>query len=135
MGQVLFAAGAREVLTGLARHPRASSMADLLDIAGRVPARELHIAAFHPTGSARMGADRQRCPVDADGRLRGAHGVYVADASVLPTCPEVNPQLTIMAMALGIADGIVRDIETRPTGRATGSQRRSAVGQIADLVV
>ncbi len=135
MGQVLFAAGAREVLTGLARHPRASSMADLLDIASRVPARELHIAAFHPTGSARMGADRQRCPVDADGRLRGAHGVYVADASVLPTCPEVNPQLTIMAMALGIADGIVRDIETRPTGRATGSQGRSTVGQIADLVV
>jgi choline dehydrogenase-like flavoprotein len=31
------------------------------------------------------------------------HGVYVADASVLPTCPEVNPQLTIMAMALAVA--------------------------------
>jgi len=30
-------------------------------------------------------------------------GVYLAAASVLPTCPEVNPQLTIMAMALSVA--------------------------------
>jgi len=35
--------------------------------------------------------------------LRGAEGVWLADASVLPTCPEVNPQLTIMAMALAVA--------------------------------
>jgi choline dehydrogenase-like flavoprotein len=38
--------------------------------------------------------------------LRGVRGVWVADASVLPTCPEVNPQMTIMAMAQAIAQGI-----------------------------
>jgi choline dehydrogenase-like flavoprotein len=54
-----------------------------------------------------MGADAQRCPVDPAGRLRGVDGVYLADASVLPSCPEVNPQLSIIAMALGIAEGIV----------------------------
>jgi choline dehydrogenase-like flavoprotein len=51
-----------------------------------------------------MGADAERAPVDTSGRLRGVDGVYVADASVLPTCPEVNPQLTIMAMALYVAE-------------------------------
>jgi choline dehydrogenase-like flavoprotein len=107
MGQVLFAAGAREVLTGLRRHPVVARPEDLEQIVSAVPARELHLAAFHPTGSARMGADEQTCPVGVDGRLRGVAGVYVADASVLPSCPEVNPQLSIMAMALGIADGIV----------------------------
>jgi choline dehydrogenase-like flavoprotein len=106
MGQVLFAAGAREVLTGLRRHPVVSRAEDLAAVAAAVPARELHLAAFHPTGSARMGRDAQTCPVDVDGRLRGADGVYVADASVLPSCPEVNPQLSIMAVALGIAQGI-----------------------------
>jgi choline dehydrogenase-like flavoprotein len=106
MGEVLFAAGAREVLTGLRRTPIVSSPDELSALASSVPARELHLAAFHPTGSARMGADAQSCPVDVDGRLRGVDGVYVADASVLPSCPEVNPQLSIMALALGIAEGI-----------------------------
>jgi choline dehydrogenase-like flavoprotein len=50
----------------------------------------------------------ERAPVDPDGRLRGADGVWVADGSVLPTCPEVNPQVSIMAMALAIADGVAQ---------------------------
>jgi choline dehydrogenase-like flavoprotein len=103
MGKVLLAAGAREVLSGLPGRPAARNTADLAALVAAAPASALHLTAFHPTGSARMGADPQRCPVDADGRLRGTHGVWVADASVLPTCPEVNPQLTIMAMALAVA--------------------------------
>ncbi|WP_199433211.1 GMC family oxidoreductase [Qaidamihabitans albus] len=109
IGEVLFAAGATEVLTGLARHPRAADMAQLRRIAEQVPPGQLHLAAFHPSGSARMGADARTSPVDAGGRLRGVHGVYVADASVLPSCPTVNPQITIMAMALAIAESVVRD--------------------------
>ncbi len=104
MGRVLFAAGAREVLSGLPGRPPARDTAGLAGLVAPAPASALHLAAFHPTGTARMGADAQRCPVDAEGRLRGADGVWVADASVLPTCPEVNPQLTIMAMALAIAN-------------------------------
>jgi choline dehydrogenase-like flavoprotein len=34
-------------------------------------------------------------------------GVWVADASILPSCPEVNPQLSIMALALAVADEVV----------------------------
>jgi choline dehydrogenase-like flavoprotein len=34
--------------------------------------------------------------------------VWVADASILPSCPEVNPQVTIMALALAVAEGIAR---------------------------
>jgi choline dehydrogenase-like flavoprotein len=108
MGRVLFAAGATEVLTGLGRSPYARTVEDLDAIIRATPTRELHLAAFHPTGSARMGADPQRAPVDTTGRLRGVRGVYVADASLLPTCPEVNPQLTIMALALGVGEEIVR---------------------------
>ena len=53
------------------------------------------------------GADQQVCPVDETGRLRGFDGVWVADASILPSCPEVNPQLSIMALALAVADEVV----------------------------
>ncbi|NKQ52494.1 FAD-binding protein [Amycolatopsis sp. K13G38] len=109
MGEVLFAAGAREVLTGIARSPRASDVTALRDIVARTPAAQLHLAAFHPTGSARAAADPESGPVDGRGRLRGVDGVYVADASVLPSCPTVNPQVTIMAMALAIGECVIAD--------------------------
>jgi choline dehydrogenase-like flavoprotein len=106
MGRILFAAGAEEVLTGLPRRPVARDEAELTHAVAMASAGDLHLAGFHPTGTARLGADAARAPVDPSGRLRGVRGVHVADASVLPTCPEVNPQLTIMAMALRIAEGI-----------------------------
>jgi choline dehydrogenase-like flavoprotein len=107
MGRLLLAAGAVEVLTGLPGAMTVTSLPALQNALRRSNPRSLHLAAFHPTGTAAAGADEQLCPVDAAGRLRGAEGVWVADASILPSCPEVNPQLSIMALALGVADEIV----------------------------
>jgi choline dehydrogenase-like flavoprotein len=104
MGRLLLAAGAQEVLTGIPRAPRVRTLAELDDVLGRVSARQLHLSAYHPTGTAAAGADPERFPADPAGRLRGVHGVLIADASVLPGCPEVNPQLSIMAAAHAVAD-------------------------------
>jgi choline dehydrogenase-like flavoprotein len=107
MGRLLFAAGAVEVLTGLPGAMTVTSLPALRDALGRSNPKAMHLAAFHPTGTAAAGAAEQRCPVDETGRLRGVAGVWVADASILPSCPEVNPQLSIMALALGVADQVV----------------------------
>jgi len=107
MGRLLFAAGAVEVLTGLPGAMTVTSLRALQDALRRSNPKSLHLAAFHPTGTAAAGADEQRCPVDQTGRLRGVEGVWVADASILPSCPEVNPQVSIMALALAVADEIV----------------------------
>jgi choline dehydrogenase-like flavoprotein len=107
MGRLLFAAGAVEVLTGLPGATTVTSLPALQDALRRSNPRSLHLAAFHPTGTAAAGADAQLCPVDETGRLRGVDGVWVADASILPSCPEVNPQLSIMALALAVADEAV----------------------------
>jgi choline dehydrogenase-like flavoprotein len=107
MGRLLFAAGAVEVLTGLPGAMTVTSLPALQDALRRCNPRSLHLAAFHPTGTAAAGADDQLCPVDETGRLRGVEGVWVADASILPSCPEVNPQLSIMALALAVADEVV----------------------------
>ncbi|WP_328404483.1 GMC family oxidoreductase [Streptomyces sp. NBC_00390] len=104
MGELLFAAGAEEVLTGIAAAPRARSVAELRLLLGNVTARQLHLSAFHPTGTVAIGADTQTAPADPHGRLRGVHGVLVVDGSALPSCPEVNPQLTIMATALAVCE-------------------------------
>ena len=109
MGRLLFAAGAVEVLTGLPAAPTVTSLPALQEALRSSNPRSLHLAAFHPTGTAAAGADQQRCPVDEHGRLRGVDGVWVADASILPSSPEVNPQLSIMAVALGVADEIASD--------------------------
>jgi hypothetical protein len=107
MGRLLFAAGAVEVLTGLPGATTVTSLPALQEVLRNSDPRSLHLAAFHPTGTATAGADDQLCPVDETGRLRGVEGVWVADASILPSSPEVNPQLSIMALALGVADGVV----------------------------
>ncbi|MFF3662952.1 GMC family oxidoreductase [Streptomyces olivochromogenes] len=104
MGRLLLAAGAEEILTGLPFAPRARSLDELDELLTRTTARNLHLSAFHPTGTAAAGADPRRAPADPEGRLRGAHGVLVADGSVLPSCPQVNPQLSIMAAALAISE-------------------------------
>ncbi|MEW2043283.1 GMC family oxidoreductase [Streptomyces sp. NPDC005534] len=103
MGRLLFAAGAEEVLTGVASAPRARSLDALDDLLAGVGPRDLHLSAFHPTGTVAAGADPGRAPADPEGRLRGVHGVLVADGSLLPGCPEVNPQLSIMAAALAVS--------------------------------
>jgi choline dehydrogenase-like flavoprotein len=59
--------------------------------------------AFHPLGTARAGADPRRSVTDASGLVHGVPGLYVADASVVPTALGVNPQITIMALAARMA--------------------------------
>ena len=64
---------------------------------------KLALMAFHPLGTARADGDPSRGVVDADLRLHGVDGVYVSDASAVPSSLGVNPQITIMALATRLA--------------------------------
>jgi choline dehydrogenase-like flavoprotein len=103
MARVMLAAGASEVELGVAA-PAIRSEDEIGAALEALDVRRLRLAAFHPTGSVAAGADPARHPVDPEGRLRGARGVWVADASILPSCPEVNPQLSVMASAIGVGE-------------------------------
>ncbi|MFF3322443.1 GMC family oxidoreductase N-terminal domain-containing protein [Streptomyces sp. NPDC002889] len=104
MGDLLFAAGAEEILTGIPAAPRARSAAGLRELLRQVTPRQLHLSAFHPTGTVALGGDPRTAPADPAGWLRGVHGVLIADGSALPSCPEVNPQVTIMATSLALSE-------------------------------
>jgi long-chain-alcohol oxidase len=75
----------------------------------------LSLFSAHQMGSVRAGADPDRHPADPAGRVRldrsgtVAPGVYVADGSLLPTAPGVNPMLTIMAIAERVARAVLAD--------------------------
>ena len=101
MARVLLAAGAREVELGGGTKP-VRSATEIESAAAGVDLRRIRIAGFHPTGSAAAGSDQARHPVDPHGRLRGVDGVWVADGSIVPSCPGVNPQVSIMALAIGV---------------------------------
>jgi choline dehydrogenase-like flavoprotein len=53
-----------------------------------------------------MGPDPATSVVGVDHRIHGSDNVYVADPSVLPTPPSMDPSLTIMAFSFVAADVI-----------------------------
>ncbi|MCO5167727.1 MAG: FAD-dependent oxidoreductase [Planctomycetes bacterium] len=105
--EALFAAGAQRVLLPLAGvDPEVPDVDALrrLDPAAFSPAHLL-TCGFHPQGTAGVGR-----VVDHDLRVVGTRRVWAADGSVLPDSPGVNPQVTIMGLALRMADRLAREL-------------------------
>lgn len=64
----------------------------------------------HHLGTTRMHRDPRQGVVDADCRVHSMQNLYVAGASVLPGYGASNPTLTIVAMALRLADHLAHSI-------------------------
>jgi choline dehydrogenase-like flavoprotein len=98
--EVLFASGARRVLLpfdGLPAIDSADAIRTLYTT--RIPKDEVECLTVHAMGTCRMGVDRGSSVVDPHGETYDVPGLFVADASVLPSAIGVNPQITIMALA------------------------------------
>ncbi|MEJ8636906.1 GMC family oxidoreductase [Streptomyces sp. MS2.AVA.5] len=60
-------------------------------------ARKVAHTVYHPAGTCRMGAqDDELAVVDPELRIRGLDGIRIADASVFPTMPSVNPMIGVL---------------------------------------
>jgi choline dehydrogenase-like flavoprotein len=60
----------------------------------------------HTGGTTRMSDDPSQGVVDANCRVHGISGLYVAGASILPTMGHANPTLMIVALAIRLADAL-----------------------------
>jgi choline dehydrogenase-like flavoprotein len=58
----------------------------------------------HHMGTTRMASDPAQGVVDADCKAHGIANLYIAGSSVFPSCGPVNPTLTIVALAMRLAD-------------------------------
>jgi len=108
LAQLYLAAGAEEVWLPIEGSAPIRSEAELdAALAGRtLGPRELTLLyAVHLFGGACMGGDPATSVCDEAGTVRGVAGLYVSDASSLPSNTGANPQVTIMANALRIAAG------------------------------
>ncbi len=61
----------------------------------------------HHMGTTRMHEDPREGVVDSDCRVHGVANLFVAGSSVFPTSGSANPTLTIVALALRLADHLI----------------------------
>jgi choline dehydrogenase-like flavoprotein len=112
--RIFFAAGARRVHAPPADPPLLDrSEAHRLD--GRISARHflpgrLSISAAHLMGGCGMGRGAGDSVTDAWGRVHGVPWLRVADSALFPDSIEINPYLTIMALADRVAEGLLEDL-------------------------
>jgi choline dehydrogenase-like flavoprotein len=114
--ELLFAAGAREVLLPFSDLHAIRNPGEIRLIHERPRDRgAIELMTVHIMGSARMAHDPERGATDAFGRVFDVPGLYVADASLLPSPIGVNPQETIAAL---VARNVRRWLESdfRPHG-------------------
>jgi len=97
---VMLAAGAREVFPSFKGAPTVRSRSDLARLTGSFGANAASVMTVHLCSTVPMGSDRSKAAADSFGRLFGADNVFVNDASLLPDAPGVNPQASVMAVAL-----------------------------------
>jgi len=98
--EVFLAAGATAVFTGV------RGLSPITERGGLEALKRMSIApgqlspvGFHPMGTCRMGRDPASSVVGPWGEAHGVRGLYIADASIFPSCLGVNPQISIMAFA------------------------------------
>lgn len=110
--RIFFAAGAarvhapagRRFFIEAAEHDRID---ELLPLDGFKPGK-VSVSSAHLMGGCRMGADSSDSVTDSWGRVHGVPWVFVSDASLFPKAAEINPYITIMALADRVAEGIRR---------------------------
>jgi 5-(hydroxymethyl)furfural/furfural oxidase len=70
--------------------------------------REATIGVWHASSSCRMGADNDPAAVTTEtGRVRQVDGLRIVDASIFPTVPSANINLSVIMVAEKIADDIL----------------------------
>jgi hypothetical protein len=108
--EIFFAAGASAVHAPSAR-PTLIERTENADLNTRIRTElfkpgTISVAAAHLMGGCRMGVDKRESVTTPRGQVHGHDWLYVADASLFPTALEINPYLTIMALAEHVAEAV-----------------------------
>src|SRR5438067_2190390 len=111
--RIFFAAGARRVHAPA--DPPLLEIADADRLEERVTASSfrpgmLAVSAAHLMGGCGMGRTAADSVTDAWGRVHGLPWLRVADASLFPDSLEINPYLTIMALADRVAECVRAEV-------------------------
>ena len=116
--RIFFAAGAVRVHAPEADPPLierrdAERVPELIRREHFLPGR-ISVSAAHLMGGCGMGRDARDSVTDSRGRVHGLPWLRVADSALFPDSLEINPYLTVMALADRVAEGVGQDLGALP---------------------
>jgi choline dehydrogenase-like flavoprotein len=97
---LMLEAGAAEVYPSFKQAPLVRNRADLAKMTAAFAATKASVMTVHLCSTAPMGENHKRTATDSFGKVHGATNVWVNDAALLPDAPGVNPQASVMAIAI-----------------------------------
>jgi choline dehydrogenase-like flavoprotein len=97
-------AGAQEIFVAAQAMPpwqRGDDLEAFIEKVNQIPIGPGGTPVFcaHQMSSARLGSDPKTSVANTAGELHDTPGVWIGDASGMPTCSGANPMLTVMALA------------------------------------
>ena len=105
----LFESGARKIqpsINGIKAWRSIDEMKAVL--AQGLPRKKCNLMTIHMFSSIRMGENPLLSVANSYGKIWGMENLYVADASLIPESPAVNPQASVMALALRVAKKFIQ---------------------------
>jgi choline dehydrogenase-like flavoprotein len=107
VARIFLAAGAQTVVPMLHGFDELKDEADLGRLRqATLSARDFDLSAYHPLGTARLGADPRSSVVGPGHGHHAVANLWVTDGAAVPSSLAVNPQVTIMALATRASEGI-----------------------------
>ncbi len=108
--RIFFAAGAERVHAPAGRRffieaAERDRLDELIPFDGLKPGK-VSISSAHLMGGCRMGSTTADSVTNAWGEVHGVPWLFVADGSLFPRCSEINPYVTIMALADRVAERV-----------------------------
>lgn len=97
---LMLEAGADEVYPSFRDAPVVRNRADLATMTSMFAATKASVMTVHLCSTAPMGENERRSATNSFGKVHGSANVYVNDAALLPDAPGVNPQASVMAVAI-----------------------------------
>ncbi len=99
--EIFLAAGAKRVAPMLPGFDEVRTASDITALRNhRFSPSEFEVTAYHPLGTCRIGVDPKTSVCRPDHETHEVESLFIADGSAVPSALGVNPQMTIMAMAL-----------------------------------
>lgn len=97
------------------------------DIFGALGAREVMTSplriALHLMGGCGIGTDERRSVVNEGFQVHGMPHLYIADSSIFPNAPGINPSLSVMALAHRASEIMLAEAGVRVT-KSTRSRKQ-----------
>lgn len=111
LAQLYLAAGARRVWLPFPDVPALTTERQIDEalVHARVRPHSIGLNSVHPQGTCAIGAHAGTSATGPYGELWNEPGIYVADASLFPTSVGTPPQVTVMALASGVASHIAAE--------------------------